>query len=298
MASPFTAARQAAARPWAAGRCACRSAPRHDRRSCRAGTCRCSRSTAPFAGAQARGPEPAGGGAGTYRCGGRGLLAGRIRPAIVPPCRDIPGRHHPPHQHKRGWGWGRVGQTLHKAGDARQSGQGAPAIVHLVQSLPEYCRYRSRRAGGALRCRSICPGVGHPPRLLAMRQLRDRFGRRPQTHGRSPVRIKHAASATMIAEPVERLPAIDVGSVETTCQLMMCHRRAPAAPDSRWAISGTPGPGPGQPPGSDARLRASYAQLRQRDVDLRIENTATVKLEPGRAIPAGESPSAPRGRCQ
>jgi len=46
-ASPLTAARQAAARPWAAGKCGCRSAPRHDRRPCRVGTCRCSPATAP-----------------------------------------------------------------------------------------------------------------------------------------------------------------------------------------------------------------------------------------------------------
>jgi hypothetical protein len=47
----------------------------------------------------------------------------------------------------------------------------------------------------------------------------------------------------------------------------------------------------GEFPAPTRALRASHAQLRQRDVDLRVENAATAQVEPSRAIPAGERPS-------
>ena len=78
---------------------------------------------------------------------------------------------------------------------ARQHGSGGSAAAHLVQSLPALGRCRSRRAGGTLRCRSICPGMAPAPRLLAMRQPRDGLRRRPTTHRRARLLARAARSS-------------------------------------------------------------------------------------------------------
>ena len=92
--------------------------------------------------------------------------------------------------------------------------------------------------------------------------------------------MRFRATAIQLATAAERYITIEPHAVAM-----------PRSPDSCWTNSGT-----GQLFGAEHVLRAPHAQPWQRDVDLRVENAATVKVEPGRAIPAGERPSTPRGR--
>ena len=83
------------------------------------------------------------------------------------------------------------------AGDARQHREGASIAEGLVQGLPAPGRYRSRRAGRALRRRSAGAGVGEPAELLALRQPAGRFHRRAAVAARcfSPTMSAAAAIA-------------------------------------------------------------------------------------------------------
>jgi hypothetical protein len=76
-----------------------------------------------------------------------------------------------------------------KTGDTRRHGQSGPAAAHLVQSLPALGRYRPRRPGRALRCRSAGARMAQLPRLLAMWQSRGRFYRCPEAHRRPVGRL-------------------------------------------------------------------------------------------------------------
>ena len=95
----------------------------------------------------------------------------------------------------------------------------------------------------------------------------------------SSASMRFRATAIQLATAAERHITIEPHAVAM-----------PRSPDSCWTNSGT-----GQLFGAEHVLRAPHAQPWQRDVDLRVENAATVKVEPGRAIPAGERPSTPRG---